>query len=98
MDDAGGGRRGRRPVRSPTLIDVVQRRYALSLSNAKDLGGSANLNLLASSGDRQFVVRVYRSHVTAARVMALQRARTLLVAGGVPCAEPVLAADERHSS
>ena len=93
MDDAGGGRRGRRPLCSRTLIDVVQRRYALPLSNAQDLGGSANLNLLVSSGDRQFVVRVYRSSTTAARVEALQHARTVLVAGGVPCAEPVLAAD-----
>lgn len=71
----------------------MQRGYALPLSNAQDLGGSANLNLLVSSGGRQFVVRVYRSSVTAARVEALQHARTLLVAGGVPCAEPVLAAD-----
>ena len=93
VDDAGGGRRGRRPVRSPAVIDVVHRRYALSLSNARDLGGSANLNLLASSGDRQFVVRVYRTSVTAARVEALQQARSLLAAGGVPCAEPVHTAD-----
>jgi Ser/Thr protein kinase RdoA (MazF antagonist) len=71
----------------------VQRRYALSLSNARDLGGSANLNLLASSGDRPFVVRVYRSSVTAERVEALQHARTLLAAGSVPCAEPVLTVD-----
>ena len=82
MDDAGGGRRGRRPVRSPTLIDVIQRKYALSLSNAKDLGGSANLNLLASSGDRQFVVRVYRSHVTAARgAVRARRARRVVSEG-----------------
>ena len=93
MDDAGGGRRGRRPGLSPILIDVVLRKYALSLSNAEDLGGSANLNLLVSSGDRQFVVRVYRSHVTSVRVDALQYARTLLVAGGVPCAEPLLTDD-----
>ena len=71
----------------------MQRRYALSLSNAQDLGGSANLNLLASSGDRQFVVRVYRSSVTAARIEALQQARTVLIAGGVPCVEPILAVD-----
>lgn len=93
MDDAGGGRRGRRPSLSPILVDGVQRKYDLSLSNAEDLGGSVNLNLLVPSGDRQFVVRVYRSHVTAARVDALQHARTLLAAGGVPCAEPVLTAD-----
>src|SRR5205085_1191470 len=62
------------------------------LSNAKDVGGSANLNLLAASGDGQFVVRVYRSHVTAARVAAVQRVRALLRAGGVPCPEAIVTA------
>lgn len=93
MDDAGGGRRGGRPGLSFALIDAVQREYALSLSNATDLGGSANLNLLTASGDGEFVVRVYRSHVTAARVASVQRARTVLAAGGVPCIEAIVTAN-----
>jgi Ser/Thr protein kinase RdoA (MazF antagonist) len=85
MDDAGDGRRGLRPRVSRALNDAVERAYGLSLTAATDLGGSTNLNLLVPGGDIRFVVRVYRRHVTEARLRAIQHARAVLSSGGVPC-------------
>src|ERR1700680_4881903 len=91
MDNAGNGRRGSRPEVSPGLIEAVERRYGLFLSAGTDLGGSANLNLLVSQQHAQFVVRVYRRHVTDDRLEAIQRARTHLAVQGLPCAVAVRA-------
>lgn len=90
VDDAGGGRRGRRPSASTELVEAVRREYGLSLLGARDIGGSTNLNLLADRGDSHLVVRAYRAHVTSARVSAIQEVRACLAANGLPCAEPVL--------
>jgi Ser/Thr protein kinase RdoA (MazF antagonist) len=84
MDDAGDGRRGLRPRVSPALNEAVERAYGLSLAATTDLGGSANLNLLVPA-DVRFVVRVYRRHVTEARLSTIQHARAELSDGGVPC-------------
>jgi Ser/Thr protein kinase RdoA (MazF antagonist) len=97
MDDAGDGRRGLRPRVSRALSEAVAGAYGLSLSTATDLGGSANLNLLVRDNDERFVVRVYRRHVTDARLTAIQATRASLATGRVPCAEAVRAADgARH--
>jgi len=89
MDDAGTGRRGRRPAVTSGLADAVKAAYGFSVSSAKDLGGSANLNLLTDDGQRRVVVRVYRASVPVARVAAIQRVREVLAGGGVPVAAPV---------
>jgi Ser/Thr protein kinase RdoA (MazF antagonist) len=76
-------------VVSPALVRGILAAYGVSVAVPRDLGGSANLNLLTVDGRRRVVVRVYRSHVPAARVEAVQGVRALLAAGGVPVATPV---------
>jgi len=58
-------------------------------AEAVDLGGSSSLNLLVGEGDRRYVVRVHRPHVTPGRLGAIHQARRVLLAGGTPCAPPV---------
>lgn len=89
VDNAGGGRRGVRPAVSSAIADAVIAAYGVSLSTARDLGGSASLNLLADDGRKCLVVRVYRSQVPAARVAAIQQVRAVLAGGGVPSASPI---------
>lgn len=89
MDDAGGGRRGQRPVLTTAARHAIERAYGLSLATARDLGGSANLNLLAESAAGPVAVRIYRTHVNHSRVAAVQAARGRLVARGVPAAHSV---------
>lgn len=74
-----------RPTPSPELVDSVQASYGTEFTEAPmDLGGSRNLNLLVSAKEKRYVVRVYRSWVTAQRVVAIQRVRCLLSSGGIP--------------
>ncbi len=67
-----------------TVTDV----WAVDLEDAQALGGSTGLNLRADGADGPVVVRVHRSHVTAARVEALQLAREAARDAGVPTALP----------
>jgi homoserine kinase type II len=86
------GPEGRAKI-SPTLFPALRDRYGIGdgeAAQAKDLGGSSNLNLLLNDRVRGqgFVVRVYRSWVTAARLADMQLVRRRLANGGVPCAQP----------
>jgi Phosphotransferase enzyme family len=86
-DDADGGRRGPRPRLTTGLIRRVRQRYGVpEPADLTDLGGSAHLSLLWVGGGRRVVVRVYRAHVTAARLEAIQFARGILHSGHVPTA------------
>ena len=68
----------------------MRERYDLDGTNeARDLGGSSNLNLLVAAGGGRYVARVYRPYVTASRLDAIQRVRRELANGGVPSAEVV---------
>jgi Phosphotransferase enzyme family len=58
-------------------------------AEAVDLGGSSSLNLLVGDVGRRYVVRVHPPHVTPERLGAIHQARRALLAGGVPCAQPV---------
>ncbi len=90
MDDAGNGLRGLRASPSPRLFDLLRERYGLEgTDEARDLGGSSNLNLLVADGGSRYVARVYRPYVGAARLDAIQRVRCELANGGVPSAEVV---------
>jgi Ser/Thr protein kinase RdoA (MazF antagonist) len=90
MDDADGGRRGRRARPGPVLLRALREHWGLGqLAEAVDLGGSSSLNLLVDDGHHRYVVRVHRPHVTTQRLGAIQRVRRALLAGGVPCASPV---------
>jgi Ser/Thr protein kinase RdoA (MazF antagonist) len=83
-----------RATASPRLFAALRDRYGFrGDEDAKDLGGSSNLNLLLTDGHHRSVVRVYRPWVTAARLAAIQRARRQLACGGVPCAPPLPTSD-----
>jgi Ser/Thr protein kinase RdoA (MazF antagonist) len=87
MDDAGNGLRGLRATPSPQLFELLRERYGLDrTAEARDLGGSSNLNLLIAAGGSRCVARVYRPHVSPSRLDAIQRVRRELARGGVPCA------------
>lgn len=95
-DNAGAGARGLRAEPSAELLELVRRRYGIGATESPtDLGGSANLNLLVSDGSRRYVVRVYRPHVTAARLDAIHTARSALAAAGLPVAHALPALDGR---
>jgi Ser/Thr protein kinase RdoA (MazF antagonist) len=94
-DDAGGGRRGRRAAPSAELAAVLGCCYGIHVGRGVDLGGSANLNLLVGDGPDRCVVRVYRPHVTAARLAAIQQVRGVLQRAGVPCPALVPTGDGR---
>jgi len=75
---------------TPTLRELLRAHYGIdSRAEARDLGGSSNLNLLVADSDARYVVRVYRPWVTAARLAAIQRARQALDQGGVSCPQPI---------
>jgi Ser/Thr protein kinase RdoA (MazF antagonist) len=93
VDDAGGGRRGRRAVASAELWEVLAAGWAIPGQPGRDLGGSLNLNLLVSRGDDRLVVRVHRPSVSQARVQDIQAVRGRLDAAGVPCSALVAARD-----
>ena len=81
MDDADGGRRGLRARPGPGLRRALQGHWGLGWSaQAVDLGGSSS----------RYVVRVHRPYVTVGRLGAIHQARRALLAGGVPCALPVV--------
>ena len=90
MDDAGGGRRGRRPLWSADVDDVLRSSWGLwPVGENADLGGSTSLNLLVTDGSAHFVARIHRPSVTPARLGAIQDVRRYLHQRGVPCTEPV---------
>jgi Ser/Thr protein kinase RdoA (MazF antagonist) len=90
LDDADGGLRGPRARPGPGLFAALEDRYGLGRSaEAVDLGGSSSLNLLVGDGDRRYVVRVHRPHVTTERLGALHQVRQVLLAGAVPCATSI---------
>jgi Ser/Thr protein kinase RdoA (MazF antagonist) len=90
MDDAGNGLRGLRATPSPRLFELLRDCYGLdSIGEARDLGGSSNLNLFVAAGGSRYVARVYRPYVSASRLEAIQWVRRELAKGGVPCAEEV---------
>lgn len=95
-DNAGGGQRGLRATPSDALLAAVRRAYGVGEGlDPVDLGGSSNLNLLVGDDDDRFVVRVYRPHVTEARLRAIQTVRRTLAGAGVPCAPLVPTRDGR---
>ncbi len=86
MDDAGHGRRGLKPTLTVAIQRAVAKTWGCDVGDAIPIGGSTGLNLLAGIEGREVVVRVHRSHVTAARVEALQCAREGAASSGVPVA------------
>ena len=94
-DDAGGGRRGRRPSPSAELDALLRRHWGVRRTERDwNLGGSANLNLLVTDDDANlFVARVYRSFVTPARLAGIQTVRSLLASNGIVTAEAVPTAE-----
>lgn len=90
MDDADRGRRGLRARPGPELSRALRDHWGLrAVPGGTDLGGSSSLNLLVGDGDRRYVARAHRPHVTPERLGAIQLARDALAAGGVPAAPPV---------
>ncbi len=97
VDNAGGGRRGLRPMLTPPMAEAVQRTWGVDVGAAVPLGGSTGLNLVAQAGPRPVVVRVHRRHVSASRVEALQVAREACAGAGVPTARAIVGSHgERH--
>jgi Ser/Thr protein kinase RdoA (MazF antagonist) len=93
VDDAGGGLRGLRAAPTAELTQALLRRYGIDSRQSRDLGGSSNLNLLVSDGRARYVVRVYRTYVTAGRLAAIQLVRRELDRAGVPCPRLVATRD-----
>ena len=94
MDDALGGRRGRRAELTAAVLDALTAQYGVVSAGAiVDLGGSSNLNLLVPCANATLVVRVYRPSVSAARLADIQRARRHLEERGFPCPVPIPTAD-----
>src|SRR5262245_52950676 len=90
VDNAGNGLRGLRATPSPELLELVSERYGFDRrEEARDLGGSSNLNLLFTDGDRRCVARIYRPYVNASRLNAIQLVRRELAHRAIPCAEVV---------
>lgn len=93
-DNAGNGLRGLRANMSPELLEALRDCYGIdSEEDIIDLGGSSSLNLLVSSGNCQYVLRVYRPYVTETRLRDIQLLKRELTACGVPCSEVVAARD-----
>ena len=88
-DDAGGGRRGRRPLLTRALVRGAEAAYGLTVRSATDLGGSSNLNVALETDTGTFVLRAYRAHVSRERLRAVQQARVALADAGVPSARPL---------
>lgn len=75
---------------TPRLFGMLLNQYGIRVGeSARDIGGSSNLNLLVDDQGEQYVVRVYRPWVTAARVGDMQLARQRLAESGVPCVQPI---------
>jgi homoserine kinase type II len=79
---------------SSELLLVVQTRYGLQWDGEPvDLGGSNNLNVHLPRRDSGWVARIYAPWTTAARLRAIQDARSTLVSAGLPFASTVAALD-----
>src|ERR671912_1561809 len=71
MDDADRGRRGLRARPGPDLFRALREHWGLRVVPVGiDLGGSSSLNLLVGDGDRRYVARAHRPHVTPERLAA----------------------------
>lgn len=95
-DNAGGGQRGLRAVATEGLLAAVASNYGLpptAVAAATDLGGSSNLNLRIRADDGDYVVRVYRSHVSDDRLRAIHDVRRTMAMSGVPCGGQVATTD-----
>lgn len=78
-----------KPALTTEVFAAVDATWGCDLGAAVELGGSTGLNLLADLDGRPVVVRLHRAHVTAARVEALQLARTAVASAGLPTALPI---------
>ena len=96
MDDAGDGARGLKPHVTARLAEAVRQLWGVDIAHAELLDGSTGLNLRVGGDLGPVVVRVHRAHVSAQRVEALQVAREVAGATGVPIAGPVLGCDSRR--
>jgi homoserine kinase type II len=83
-------------VLTPAIAHAVRRTWGVELGDADELGGSTGLNLRAAADGVPVVVRAHRSHVTCARVEALQLAREAAAIGGVPVARTIVGRDGRR--
>jgi hypothetical protein len=73
VDDADRGRRGLRARPGPDLSRALREHWGLRVvPGGIDLGGSSGLNLLVGDGDRRYVARAHRPHVTPERLGAIQ--------------------------
>ena len=88
-DDAGRGRRGRRPRLTDALVRGFEGAYGRQVRSATDLGGSCNLNVRLDTDGGTFVLRAYRDSVDQDRVLAIQQARIALADAGLPTARPI---------
>lgn len=72
---------------SERLLEGLRARYGLGVTGeAEDLGGSSCLNLLIGTGAARYVARIYRPHVSAARLDAIQCVRREVGQRGIPVA------------
>ena len=77
---------------TPELLHVLRAQYGLRWDGEPvDLGGSNNLNLHLPGTDGGWVARIYCPSTSPARLRAIQLARSVLVAAGLPFAETVAA-------
>lgn len=77
------------PELTQAIKDAVTDVWGLDLETCRSLGGSTGLNLLAEGPFGRQVVRIHRAHVSQSRVHALQEAREVAFAAGIPVARAV---------
>jgi Ser/Thr protein kinase RdoA (MazF antagonist) len=89
MNEVARGPASRAEV-SPALHDTLRDHYGLQVGDdARDIGGSSNLNLLVTHNGQRYVARLYRPWVTTRRLADIQLVRQYLAEGGVPCVQPI---------
>jgi Ser/Thr protein kinase RdoA (MazF antagonist) len=77
-----------KPELSSDLLDFVQKAYSIkAIGKPVIFKSSRNLNVLITTDDGRFVLRVYRAWITPERLEAIQTARKALAAHGVPSAK-----------
>lgn len=88
--DLGADETGSRAALTGATLDVIARSFALGdVAEARDLGGTYNLNVLVRASCGIYVVRAYRPWVTPARLDAIQRTRLALAGQGLPVPRPL---------
>lgn len=79
------------------MVAQVRQAYGISEdSEPRDVGGSGNLNLLFGDPRDGLLVRMYRRHVSVARVRALQEVRARLADLGLPVPRAVATVARAH--